>query len=570
MQKKEVCIINDLTYILKVCGQGLCILVSAEIAFFSLIKREGSTKSKSLSTGIFFFFLFGAMGFLFYMFELRILYFFPETDLTLIGIPRLISNLKVIMFIYAFSSFVILLGRTLTHVHFRIPFIIILAGMPLLTIAPYWVFNTVAYCFIPLGLLLFLIFLNFVEMTRGHLRWQFLSILIGFLAFFAGYVTMTHGLDPIIDFMQYPVAEPVMFFSLLCMSYGFFSIPSLTEAFALAYLEELYIVTKDGKMVLSYNFKTQEIFASSVTESAVNEPGFDEKTLASTLVGIDGLLREISESKGEVKTLRHQERTFIIEWASSLVGILKSGRELQIYRPLLSNFMRDLETRYLVEILMQKTLAPELKQAIVEIIENRFKFEVQGLGTSPPKEGVYKGFGQEMMFDHLLHKREIAPKAWFFPAIYLVLTIIQLVLLFLDLRGVPELFNTGVTDTLIYNGLFLVIYLLNRRLIRSYYRDLKAIEQRLARKSSSGQGTPIFSAQGYIFLIILEIALFLPYGYIEDVITLGTLASYVVFSAKFFILDMFLGAEFFLSMKQFLKARLFLMEEYKEKEKSKT
>ncbi len=504
------------------------------------------------------------------MFELRTLYFFPETDLTVVGIPRLLSNLKVIMFIYAFSSFVILLGRTLTHVHFRIPFMIVLAGMPLLTLAPYWIFNTVAYSFIPLGLLLFLIFLNFVEMTRGHLRRQFLSILIGFLAFFAGYVTMTHGLDPIIDFMQYPVAEPVMFLSLLFLSYGFFSIPSLTEAFAQAYIEELYIVTKDGKMVISYNFKTQEVFSSSVTESAVNEPGFDEKALASTLVGIDGLLREISASKGEVKTLKHQERTFVIEWASSLVGILKSGRDLQIYRPLLSNFMHDLETRYLVEVLMQKTLAPDLKQAIVNIIENRFKFEVQGLGTSPPKEGVDKVFGQEMVFDHFLRKRNIQPKAWFFALFYVILTVIQVAILFLDLSGVPDSFETGITDTLIYNGVFLVIYLLNRRLVRSYYRDLKTIEQRLARKTSGEKVTPIFSTHGYIFLILLEIVLFLPYGYIEDVITLGTLASYVAFVAKFFLLDMFLGAELFLSLKQFLKARLFLMEEYKEKEKSRT
>ncbi len=548
----------------------MCILFAAEIAFYSLIKREGTTKSRSLSVGIFLFFLFSAVGFLLYMFELRILYFFPETDLTVVGIPRLLSNLKVIMFIYGFSSFVLILGRTLTHVHFRIPFIIVLAGMPLLTLAPYWIFNTVAYCFIPLGLLLFLIFLNFVEMTRGHLRRQFLSILIGFLAFFAGYVTMTHGLDPIIDFMQYPVAEPVMFLSLVCLSYGFFSIPSLTEAFALAYIDEIYIVTKDGKMVLSYNFKTQEVFASSVTESAGNEPGFDEKALASTLVGIDGLLREISASKGEVKTLKHQERTFVIEWASSLVGILKSGRDLQIYRPLLSTFMHDLETRYLVEILMQKTLTSELKQAIVNVIENRFKFEVQGLGTSPLKQGGDKGFGQEMAFDHFLRKRNIPPKAWFFAVFYVALTIIQVVILFLDLSGVPESFETGIIDTIIYNGIFLVIYLLNRRLVRSYYRDLKTIEQRLARKASGENISPIFSTQGYIFLILLEIVLFLPYGYIEDVITLGTLASYVVFVAKFFLLDMFLGAELFLSLKQFLKARLFLMEEYKEKEKSRT
>ncbi|HMF34126.1 MAG TPA: hypothetical protein VKK79_22065 [Candidatus Lokiarchaeia archaeon] len=588
-------LINDLIYSIKVCWQAINVLIALEIAFFTLIRQKKpdlgaaranilSTKSTTLTIGLFFFFLFSALGLIFYTLELPLIYQNPATDFTVPGTPLLVSNIKAIFFIFAFASFLLVLVRSLTRIRVWIPFLIVLAAFPALLAAPAWVFGAVVYVFVPLCLLLFMIFWNFVEMTSGRLRRQFLAIFIGIITFLVGCVTLTHALDPLVQLSEYPITEPIIFVSLLCMGYGFFSIPSLNEAFARAFIEELYITTREGKIVLRHSFLGQDLSnepeKQTEIQSGGNNPLFlppqdseEQEFFASTFTGIGNILQEISRSEGGVTTLHHQNKILVSERASLLVGILVARMDLPIYRPLLSNLLHEIEATYLGELYVEKFLSPETRGAMTGKIDNYFKFELKGINIptnapshenssqNPPNENKYRDqVGTTSLYTIIAQKLSIKSSTVLFFAIFLPLTIAEFIVLSLDMPNLLFGFQLGLVDPFLFNGLILVIYFLNRKLIWTYKADLRTIEQRLNLPPETDENIKVFSKAGYVILVPIAAILFLLYAFVEFVVVAHSPGAYVLFVINFLVLDGIIGVEFLMALKQFLKARLFLME----------
>ncbi len=381
--------LDDLTYTLKICIQAVNILLACEIGLFLLANRKGQSKGLIKSKfhpkiilktycGFFILFLFSAIGFIFKGLETRWDYFFPGVSVLVDGPLRILDNLKEISFIYAFSAIFLMVFPFLTRIRFRIPLIIALAVIPLALAGPPLIFYILAGIVVPFSLFLLLFLRALVKLTQGKLRKQVQSVLLGFVLYWASYAMTTHIFDVIFKFGDYFISEPLMLVGLVFMGAGFITIPSLNEAFSAAVIEQIFIATKEGKIILRHNFRT---FGERQPNKTSARAGYiDDTTFTSSIVGIEGLLREISATKGRVKALDEGDKIFLIdritsgsEKESNVFAILVTYLDLHVLRSQLLNIVYDVETHFLGEILASEKLPAETCAKLVELIEDRFK-----------------------------------------------------------------------------------------------------------------------------------------------------------------------------------------------------
>ncbi len=373
---------DDLTYILKICIQAVNILLACEIGLFLLAKRKGQSKELkrtsfqpklTLNTywGFFFQFLFSAIGYVFYGLETRWDYFFPGASVLVDGPLRVLDNIKEISFIYAFSSMLLMVYPLITRIRFRIPLIIALVVFPLALAASPLIFYVLVCIIIPFGIFLFVFLRAFVQLTQGHLQKQFLCIFFGFVLYCTSYVMITHLFDPLFQFGESYIPEVVMLLGLVVMGAGFFTLPSLNEAFSAAVIEQIFLATKEGKIIVRHDFRTAAIAGD-----------IDDTTFTSSIVGIEGLLREISATKGRVKALDQGEKIFLIdriggenEQTSNLFAILVTRLDLHVLRSELLNVVYDVETNFLGDILNREELPEATRVKIAKLIEGRFNVQ---------------------------------------------------------------------------------------------------------------------------------------------------------------------------------------------------
>ncbi len=380
---------DDLTYMLKICIQAVNVLIACEIGLFLLANRKGQSKGLKKSPfhpkitqntywGFFCFFLFSAMGFVFNGLETRWGYFFPGASVLIDGPFRILDNLKEISFLYAISSIFLAIVPMLIRIRVQMPLIIGLAAFPLLLASPPVVFYILACVVVPFGIFLFSFLLALVQLTQGKPQKQFLCILIGFLLYCASYLMMTHILDAIFKFGDYFIPETVMLAGVICMGAGIITVPSLNEAFSLAVIEQVFLATKEGKIILRHSFRA--FGEKKITEMGATTGDIDDATFTASIVGIEGLLREISATKGRVKALDEGNKIFLIdrissggEQASNVFAILVTYLDLHVLRSQLLNLVYDVETHFLGDILANEKLPDASRAKIVETIENRFK-----------------------------------------------------------------------------------------------------------------------------------------------------------------------------------------------------
>ena len=138
------------------------------------------------------------------------------------------------------------------------------------------------------------------------------------------------------------------------------------------------MTTMDGRIILRHQFMAP---VASVEES--EEDRMDREAFASSIVGIDHLLQEISEGKGVLKTLVQQKDVLIIEFTPSIIGVLVSRMDLFVLRSQLASLLRDAEASIPPAVLGKGTESIDLqnKQYLAGRVGFTFRMHVKRLGS---------------------------------------------------------------------------------------------------------------------------------------------------------------------------------------------
>ncbi len=379
--------LDDLTYIIKICIQAVNVLLACEMGVFLISKRKGQSKGlkKSLFQpkltihiywGFIFLFFFSTIAFIFAGLETRWEYFLPESSTLVEGPIRIFDSLKELSFYYASSSIFLMVSPILSKKRLWLPLIMILIVWPIIFVAVEHYFYAIGYI-IPFGVVTFFFIRIFVRMTESKLREQFLCIFVGYVIYFVGYLLMITFFEGPLSFENSIFPEIVMLGALVFMGAGFIPMPSLNEAFSTAFIDQIFLAAKDGKIILRHNFRATGENNSSETDLKAGV--IDDTTFTSSIVGIEGLLREISATKGRVKALDEGDKIFLIdritsgaEQASNIFAILVTYLDLHVLRAQLLNLVYDVETNFLGEILANEKVSDGTRTKIIEAIEKRF------------------------------------------------------------------------------------------------------------------------------------------------------------------------------------------------------
>nr|MDO8111129.1 hypothetical protein [Candidatus Sigynarchaeota archaeon] len=369
---------DEMTFILKTCTNAVSILVACELAFFLLGNQRGKKKQHQPPVinrtylGLALFFIFHAAGILAYIFEVWFVYFLPPAMLP--EIITFMDKITIMFSICAYSGFFIVQGRSLTRIKVDL---LVASGMILLFVTiflPPWIFAVVLACLLPFCALPFVLLYLFIEVTRGKSRLNLGVIFTGFSVLTAGILMMTPTLGFMLDFKNWFVPEPLILLGLAFMAGGFFSGPSLNEVFAPSYIKELYLTTSDGRIILRHQFKK----VSQMQDTEQDQ--MDREVFASSIVGIDKLLHEISSSKGVLKTLVHQDEVLIIEFTSRVVGVLVTHMDLNALRAQLASFLQDADATLSDDILKKESIEIKNKTFLTGRVEFTFRLHVTKLG----------------------------------------------------------------------------------------------------------------------------------------------------------------------------------------------
>jgi hypothetical protein len=556
---------NDLIYIIKLCGEAIIILLAIEIAFYLFANRKDQSKgSKHLKeqkkgttriyTGFFLFFLLTALGYVFYGVKIYFWYLYSTTGVLKAQGFYLVNNIGLLLFIYAFSSISLVLGSKRTF----LPGLVILLALPILFCGPLWVFNILDYLIIPLSIIFFVIFLNFIFITKRRLRRNFFSIFLGFILLLGGCITSTQILDPFIQLIDYPITEGFMLISLILIGFGFTSISSLKEAFPAAFIEELYLIKGNGTILLRYQFRTQP-----TNISKENPPQMDEETFASSVLGIEEVLREISSAQGLLKTVVHQSKILIVERASQIMGVFLTRVELGVLRSHLLNLLLEVETNFLNEIQTQETLAPSSRAILIAKASAWFKDDLRKVGDLTLKDKPKPTLGRLFKASNVIFEKfpvRISPIK--FLSIYIALIVIQVLVLVFEIKGSAISISQGLLGLLLLNGVFLVFYLINKYLVRAYNSNVDAIFKNIRLQSEGielAKEQP-FPYRALFYAYLVGCLVVLPLTFIVCVILLNLIMSFIIIAGKFVIFDGILTAEFSVNLAKFLRVNLFLHE----------
>ncbi len=388
---------NDLTYIIKLCGNAVNALLAFEIAAYLYANRRDRLKGLKrvqgqpntilrISIGFFMFFLFNAISSIFNLLEIRWLYTIPSSEI----IIELLNNIKMVLLIYAFFCLFLILLSIFKRFNYRAPVIIALVVLPVILLTLPWAFNVMIVCTAILCVLPALLLYELASISKGNLHRQFCSIFVGFLLIMGGCITTTILFNPFFSFRDYPISEIIILLGLFFAGYGFISMRSLNEAFPAAFIEELYLSTNKGNTILRYQNKTQKNQSSEEEQEKM-----EEQFIATSLVGIDGLLREISlNAEGILKMLVHQNKILMIERATMVVGVFITRIDLRSLRLELVEIIREVESNYLQEIQTQENLTDSSRSALSARAEEWFKQELSRM--RPLTKILFKSIREEV------------------------------------------------------------------------------------------------------------------------------------------------------------------------------
>jgi hypothetical protein len=283
--KQGVSLMDDIIYLMKVSSNSLIVFFIFELIIYNLVNWDDNLKGLKKSKNI-----------------VPPLRFFRLLFITIL----VFSEVLIIGYIYSIRS-----------IYFENPWNSIFTEF---SIVLFLLFITLYLLFIP-------ILIDLIRIAKYRLKLQYTTILTGLSIIFFGILIYLLQIWDLIPIMKSIYLESFIIVGIIILSYGLLSISSLNESIASLVVDEYYLVQLDGNIILSHSFHLQAI--DSEQGSPITE---DDQLFASSIVGIDGLLREISSSKGILKTLVFQDKILIVEKSDNFLSIIVTTYELEKLR----------------------------------------------------------------------------------------------------------------------------------------------------------------------------------------------------------------------------------------------
>lgn len=170
------------------------------------------------------------------------------------------------------------------------------------------------------------------------------------------------------------IIEVEILISVLLIGAGVVSIKSFNELYPVLYADEVHLTTSDCQVIVSCQFSEQK---SDQQANQTNPQGkIEEGVFGSSILGIDGLLREISATQGSIKTLVHQNRILLIERSANVFGIFVTRIELDSIRSQLNAWIRDIELTYAEDFKNKNHLSLETRNYLKDKINKWYHEEM--------------------------------------------------------------------------------------------------------------------------------------------------------------------------------------------------
>jgi hypothetical protein len=227
---------------------------------------------------------------------------------------------------------------------------------------------------IGLGGLIAFILWKFIKVTNTQIRFCYRMLFGGIISIEIGSFLVILNSIFIIPYVSPILIEIIYFGGVLLFGIGLIWIPSLNEGIACLAIDAFYLTHADGTMIAAIPFTITPLNDTHLPSSQL-----DNEFLASSIVGIEGILQEISSQQGMLKTLVYQNKTLLVERTSHYLGVYVAEIELQSLRISLSELMANITVLNLDND--SKTEINKLK----ELTTSWFKINRLRIGSFIPK-----------------------------------------------------------------------------------------------------------------------------------------------------------------------------------------
>lgn len=190
----------------------------------------------------------------------------------------------------------------------------------------------------------------------------------------AGCLLLIFGLCFMLSYPEYLLIQDLwiieieILISVLSLGAGIVSIKSFNELCPVLYVDEVHLTTNDCQVIMSYQFPNNS--------QTIPQGKIEDGVFGSSILGIDGLLREISATQGSIKTLVHQNRILLIERSANVFGIFVTRLELDSIRLQLNTWIHSIETNYAEDLKNKNPLSVDARNSIKDKIHNWFIQEI--------------------------------------------------------------------------------------------------------------------------------------------------------------------------------------------------
>ncbi len=189
------------------------------------------------------------------------------------------------------------------------------------------------------GILLLFANYDFINLASKKYKIYYLFL------FFSTFAILTADVIIIIPLAfssEIPTLNLVLFnvlilIGLLSSIYSYFSVSSLSEAIKSFLVKDLLVAKSNGDLIYSRSFQQPRKFEEKSED--------DESLLTSSIVGLEGLLKEISASESVLKTLVYREQILMVQKSENFIVIFNTHKELESLREILIHILHESEIK---------------------------------------------------------------------------------------------------------------------------------------------------------------------------------------------------------------------------------
>jgi hypothetical protein len=355
------------------------------------------------------------------------------------------------------------------------------------------------------------------------------------------------------DFLPAPLQllpDMLVLAGMILSGYGLVMKPQFNEVFAPMFADELYLTSSSGDIILSRQFTDAGRKRDETEQSRL-----EDEFMASSIVGIDGLLRELSAAKGVVKTVVHQNKVLLIERGEKVIGVLVARADLQGLRTYLRDVIDDVELTFPKESGTPGPIKPAAIATMATFAEDWFTHELQRFGQEPGKPE--QGWALPVRARMGAWSRQ--------PAIHGIVS--MLLLLVFMIATYPDSLNLWTAAPAYLFGWILpgcisicvfLILVTTPRMEAGYCQALSVINKKLraAETPLNLEESGKTKYQGIARIVLVGCLLVIPVAFIVYITELQSIMTFAFFAAKFVLLDAVAIARFISISARYWPARL--------------